>query len=1439
MKKILLTAIYIFVVIFFAHAQSVVYKDNWMRPDGPVNSIVQMGNTVYLGGEFSNVGWFQRNGASINGNTGFPERDYFINGAVNAVIQDGNGGWYIGGSFSSVNGQTRNRLARINADGSLNTWNPNSNNVITSLVRSGSTVYAGGKFTSMGGQARGYIAAIDATTGGVTPWHPIVDLFGAGVPDVSALAIAGNTIYCGGNFTTVSGVVRNRLAAIDSTTGNCTSWDPNIDMTGTGTAYIRSMTLSGTNVIIGGEFNKAGADVRNNIAAIDIASGLATSWNPNVAGPVFSMAISANIIYVGGSFTTAGGQTRNRLAAFDLTTAALATWNPNADNTVNALTVSGGLLFAGGNFTTIGGQARNRIAAININTGTPTVWNPGFNNNVITLAVSGSSIFAGGIFTFLGSQRSNLAALDATTGLLTAWNPGANNVVNALVASGNTIYAGGLFTSVNGQGRTRLAAIDGTTGVPTVWNPGANGTVNALLAAGNIIYAGGVFGTVGGQTRPKIAAIDANTGVPTLWAPILTDYVTCLTFLNGKLYIGGKFTTVDGQARGRLASFDSSTGALSSWNPVTNLTGFTVVKALGGHGNIIYVGGQFTSVNGTNRKHFAAFDANSGSLTSLNMAALQASPQINGASLVNAIALLGDDLYLGGNFTTVQNQARGYLASFNTSTGNLSSWDPNFNGEVNCVHTSGNTIYAGGTFTSANNNTYRSYFTALSDSGIFIPVTVTANNNPICSGNPVTFTAVASNAGASPTYQWRVNTTAIAGATNSSYTTSTLNSTDIIDCIVTSSNPDHYTGVSNRISVVVNNCTPVITSVTPSGALCQNGTISIDFAADAFNPFNVFTAQLSNASGSFASPVTLGTLSATNGGTITGTLSNTQPAGSGYRVRIVSSSPSTIGPDNGTNLTVAAKPTNAQIAVTASSTSICSGGSVNLTVPNSAGFSYQWLLSNAAIAGATSGSFNAASAGSYKVEVTNTAGCSRLSSVQTITSVSAPVATIAPSTSQAICSGSSVVFNANTGTGLSYQWRLNSGSIAGATASSYTASAAGNYDVIVTNSGGCKDTSDQVNVFVSCDPQITTTGTRTRCAGDTISVVYTSFGVNPGNIFTLQLSNAAGSFASPVTIGTMASTGSGTITGLIPIGTSPGTGYKLRLLSSDPPGTSNPSPLTLVIKATITDVVTLCAITVDSASGKNLLIWNKPLSSNIDSFVIYRLPGLGPIYEKIAAKGYSSFSTYLDISSDPAGRAQQYYITAKNDCGETAPSPVHRTMHLTINQGENNHTWNLIWNGYEGFPHNNYSIWRGSTPTSMTLLTTIDAHPYNLLTDYNAPTGTIYYKVSVTDGPGCSPSARTTSTSGWISSNVASNQGELDMVIYPSPSAEGAQILVQSTLADEVFRIRVMDITGRTISQKESVNGTPVSFGIDLSPGIYTVQATGASASITKKWVKQ
>lgn len=125
-----------------------------------------------------------------------------------------------------------------------------------------------------------------------------------------------------------------------------------------------ALALNGNTVYAAGQFTSIGGQTRSRIAALDTTTGLATSWDPNAIGEIYCLSLKDNLIYAGGSFNSIGGQTRNQVAALDITTGLASSWNPNANSYVNTLYVNESTVFVGGDFSIIGGTARRNFAVM-------------------------------------------------------------------------------------------------------------------------------------------------------------------------------------------------------------------------------------------------------------------------------------------------------------------------------------------------------------------------------------------------------------------------------------------------------------------------------------------------------------------------------------------------------------------------------------------------------------------------------------------------------------------------------------------------------------------------------------------------------------------------------------------------------------------------------------------------------------------------------------------------------------------------------------------------------------------------------------------------------------------------------------------------------------------------------------------------------------------
>jgi autotransporter-associated beta strand protein len=245
---------------------------------------------------------------------------------------------------------------------------------------------------------------------------------------------------------------------------------------------------------------------------------------------------------------------------------------------------------------------------------------------------------------------------------------------------------------------------------------------------------------------------------------------------------------------------------------------------------------------------------------------------------------------------------------------------------------------------------------------------------------------------------------------------------------------------SYSITVTINLCALTISTGTISGSpFCAGAGVSVPYTVSgSFNPGNIFTAQLSDASGGFSSPVNIGTLTSQTNGTISATLPTGTAGGTGYRIRVLGSNPVTTGTTNTTDLIINALP--AVFNVTGGG-AYCSGGSgvaVGLSGSQN-GINYQLRLNSintgSPVAGTGSSiSFgNQTGAGTYTVVATNaTSSCTNTMNGSVNISVNPlPQASMSGNT---ICQGAQGQLTLNISSGISpFSAIINSANYSGIT----------------------------------------------------------------------------------------------------------------------------------------------------------------------------------------------------------------------------------------------------------------------------------------------------------------------------------------------------------------------------------------------------------------------
>lgn len=292
---------------------------------------------------------------------------------------------------------------------------------------------------------------VDRTTGTVTADAlPTAQIDGV----AWSQTVVGDTVYVGGSFATarpagsapgVDTVARPNLMSYDVTTGAMTSWAPAPD----NQVYAVAASPDGTRLYVGGQFTTVGGVTRQRIAAFDTATGtLLASFAPKLNYIVKALAVTNTTVYAGGSFATVGTAARNRLAAFDATSGALLPWDPNADGTVNALAVTpdGSKVIVGGAFKNLGTTPAYGLAAVDAVTAaiqpwaaTATVRNAGAQSAILSLTTDGTAIYGSGYVYGGGGVLEGAFSADPTTGVV-KWIEDCHGDTYGVFSTGSAVY---------------------------------------------------------------------------------------------------------------------------------------------------------------------------------------------------------------------------------------------------------------------------------------------------------------------------------------------------------------------------------------------------------------------------------------------------------------------------------------------------------------------------------------------------------------------------------------------------------------------------------------------------------------------------------------------------------------------------------------------------------------------------------------------------------------------------------------------------------------------------------------------------------------------------------------------------------------------------------------------------------------------------------------
>jgi predicted outer membrane repeat protein len=423
------------------------------------------------------------------------------------------------------------------------------------------------------------------------------------------------------------------------------------------------------------------------------------------------------------------------------------------------------------------------------------------------------------------------------------------------------------------------------------------------------------------------------------------------------------------------------------------------------------------------------------------------------------------------------------------------------------------------------------------------------------------------------------------------------------------------------------------------------------------------------------------------------------------------------------------------------------------------------------------------------------------------------------------CAGDTVVFSVGTQHPSFYQWQKDGEEIPGATQNELilediTPQDDGNYKCLVTNSFGSLETNPVYLIARSAPEFIRQPEDMWAIEGERTTINSIVNGTPPMSFQWYKDGNLLPGKTYPDL--------------LIP-DTDPGDEGRYHCVARNACSTINSDTVQLYMAPQI------CMVTVDTATGKNLVIWEKKSIAPIASYNVYRESIVAGEYDAIGNVPAESLSVFTDETAKPASQAYIYKITAVTAEGMESNIDLckpHKTIHLLSSRNTEYGWIQLDWDYYYGFDYGTFYIFRSLNRSPFEIHQLI-ASTFTTWTDIEgSPYDTIYYRVAVERAEMCYPTEGKKAGTGPYThalSNLDDNKKKavgIDNVlmgtlrIYPNPFTESTTVEFPNPDLSE-YRYLIRDLSGKTVRAGiVSSNRLIIERG-SLAAGMYSIELTG------------
>ncbi|WP_051220613.1 T9SS type A sorting domain-containing protein [Flavobacterium filum] len=601
---------------------------------------LQSDGKILVGGFFTSYNSETGNNGIIRLNADGTKDDTFtpggilINNSVYSIETQNDGKILVGGYFTSFNGSTENSIIRLNADGTKDTsFNPGAgfnNTVNTITIQTDGKILVGGYFTSFNGETENRIIRLNADGSKDTSFNS-----GTGFNNTvnTITTQPDGTILVGGSFTSFKGATENRIIRLNANGNKDTSFNVGIGFN----SVVMSISIkSDGKILVGGNFTSFNGAIINRIINLNTNGAKNASFNTEIGfkGGVFTIATQTDgKILVGGGFTAYKEKTENKIIRLNTdgtkdnsfnTGTGFGPINTNNDilSVSEIVTQPEGKILVGGYFTVYKGATENRIIRLNADGSKDTSFNAGtgFNGTSSNVGVrtmviqpDGKILVGGNFKNYNGLTENGIIRLNADGSKDTSFNTGTGfegspsfDGVNVIVIQPDgKILVGGFFGYYNGEFIGKIIRLNADGTKDASFNTGAliDGSVNSIATQNDgKILVGGSFYSFNGETVNRIIRLNAdgtkdnsfNTGIG------FNSSVHSISLqYDGKILLGGNFTSYDGATENSIIRLNNDGSIDTSFMTGIGFNGGISTIVIQPDGKIL-LGGDFTTYKGSN-----------------------------------------------------------------------------------------------------------------------------------------------------------------------------------------------------------------------------------------------------------------------------------------------------------------------------------------------------------------------------------------------------------------------------------------------------------------------------------------------------------------------------------------------------------------------------------------------------------------------------------------------------------------------------------------------------------------------------------------------------------------------------------------------------------------------------------------------------------------------